>query len=130
MRLLEDEPLVIRQLVEKMIAHAESLRVDWRKAFQYRSDDNPVSYTEIAWEIYRISVRHSAEAFRPVWFRYARSGVTMEYIFPPCRFCKRSPYNHFEFQCCFAPTEYSPMTVEEARQVPLWVWNQRDGGSL
>jgi len=125
-----DEPLVIRELVSKMIAHAESLRVDWRQRFKDRSDDNPVSYTEIAWEIRRISDYHPAEAFRPVFFRYARGGVVIENLFPPCRFCKRSPYNHFEFQCCFAPTEYSPMTVEEAQRVPIWLWNQAYGGSL
>lgn len=124
MRLLEDEPLVIRELVSKMIAHAESLRVDWRQKFKYRSDDNPISYMEIAWEIRRLSDKFPVEAFRPVWFWYERGGAVIDSLFPPCRFCRRSPYNHFEYQCCFEATMYTPMTVEEASAMAHDGWTR------
>ena len=127
MKLRTDEPLVIRELVSKMIAQAVLLRVDWRERFQYRSDDNLVSYMEIAWEIRRLSDKFPADAFQSVWFRYSRGGqggVVIDSLFPPCRFCKRSPYNHFEYQCCFEATMYTPMTVEEASRIAHEEWGR------
>lgn len=122
-----DEPLVIRELVSKMIAQAVLLRVDWRERFKHRSNNDPVSYMDIAWEIRRLSDKFPADAFKSVWFLYSRGGrggVVIDSLFPPCRFCRKSPYQHIEFQCRFEATMYAPMTVEEASRIPHEEWGR------